>query len=112
MKTSIGEATRRAKRNARNSRRRRRRLERAREKGTHTGEQWESLCEWAGGCCVRCGDCRYPVEKDHIKPLYQGGSDAIDNLQPLCARCNASKGPESINWILRNDWCWGTVDEH
>ncbi|WP_408536049.1 HNH endonuclease signature motif containing protein [Paraburkholderia fungorum] len=72
----------------------------ARARGTHTAEEWLCLVKEFDGRCVRC-QCR-PVngpEKDHIEPIYQGGSDAIDNLQPSCARCNASKGPESFNWV-------------
>lgn len=72
----------------------------AKNRGTHTAEEWLSLVKEFSGRCVRC-QCK-PLngpEKDHIVPLYQGGSDAIDNLQPSCARCNASKGPESFNWV-------------
>lgn len=74
------------------------RMRAAREKGTHTKEQWEALKAEFHERCVRCGTDDYYVVCDHIIPVYQGGSDAIDNLQPLCARCNASKGPETFNW--------------
>ena len=52
------------------------------------------------GCCVRCGATDAEIVKDHIVPIYQGGSDGIDNIQPLCLRCNSSKGPESMDWRL------------
>jgi 5-methylcytosine-specific restriction endonuclease McrA len=67
-------------------------------KGTHTPEEWEALKAEFNNRCVRCRTDEYPVEKDHIQPVYAGGSDSIDNIQPLCARCNAHKGPEDFNW--------------
>jgi 5-methylcytosine-specific restriction endonuclease McrA len=77
---------------------RRERLRRARLKGTHTREEWLALKHKFQNRCVRCGTDEYNVERDHIIPLYQDGSDSIDNIQPLCARCNCSKGPEDIDW--------------
>jgi len=32
------------------------------------------------------------MTKDHIQPRSKGGTDHLDNLQPMCARCNFSKG--------------------
>jgi hypothetical protein len=52
-----------------------------------------------GGKCLRCDvDDPSLLVKDHIVPIYQGGDDSIRNLQPLCRKCNASKGPESIDF--------------
>lgn len=50
--------------------------------------------------CVRCEGKSGLVnlERDHIKPRYQGGDDSVKNMQPLCAKCNSSKGAESIDW--------------
>jgi hypothetical protein len=66
----------------------------ARSKGTHTDIQWLALFEACGSVCVGCHE-QTRCEKDHIVPVYQGGSDGIDNLQPLCRACNAGKGPKS-----------------
>ena len=44
--------------------------------------------------CLRCGRSGIPLDRDHIIPRYQGGDDTPQNWQPLCARCNASKGPD------------------
>lgn len=34
----------------------------------------------------------YPLTVDHIVPKSKGGSDDIENLQPMCCLCNWSKG--------------------
>ncbi len=70
----------------------------ARALGTHTKEEWEALLTEFDWRCVRCEGLFSYLERDHIKPVYQGGSDSIQNIQPLCARCNCSKGPEDFNW--------------
>lgn len=64
--------------------------------GRHSKADWESLKAEIGRC-VRCGRTDLLLEKDHIQPIYAGGSDGIENLQPLCGVCNRAKGPEAIN---------------
>jgi 5-methylcytosine-specific restriction endonuclease McrA len=75
------------------------RLAEAKRKGTHTKEEWENLKKEFNYECVKCGRIGYHLDRDHIIPIYQGGSDAIENIQPLCAWCNSSKGPDSFNWV-------------
>ncbi len=70
----------------------------ARARGTHSEDEWVELVARFDGRCVICGCNKERMEKDHILPLYMGGSDAIGNLQPLCRACNASKGPSTFNW--------------
>ncbi len=82
-----------------NKKNRSERLSAARKIATHTALQWEAMKEFHNGVCVECGACEHIV-KDHIKPLYQGGSDGIENIQPLCRKCNASKGPDSTDHRL------------
>ena len=83
-----------------NSRIRAVRIRAAQEKGTHTDAEWAARIAQFSCRCVCCGLQLTPstVRKDHIKPIYQGGSDGVDNLQPLCEQCNSSKGPESFDW--------------
>jgi hypothetical protein len=45
--------------------------------------------KWKCAGCSETLDEGYQV--DHIKPLYQGGSNDIDNLQPLCGNCHNRK---------------------
>jgi hypothetical protein len=76
-------------------------MEAARAIATHTKEEWMRLVSEFGNRCVIC-DCLVDgiPQKDHIVPIYQGGSDGIENIQPVCPRCNRSKGPDSTNWVL------------
>lgn len=83
-----------------NSRIRSIRLAAARAKATHSEGEWESLLQKLGHRCAMCGvyGTSVRLQKDHVVPIYQGGSDGIDNLQPLCQPCNTAKGPDTTNW--------------
>jgi 5-methylcytosine-specific restriction endonuclease McrA len=74
------------------------RLEAARAKGTHTEDQWLALIARLARRCAKCGVNASELQKDHVMPIYQGGSDAIENLQPLCPPCNAGKGADCFHW--------------
>lgn len=80
-----------------NSRRRQVRLRIARLSGRHTSDEWADMVDLFR-CCVRCGTTKHRLVKDHITPLFMGGSDHIDNIQPLCDACNCSKGCEQDDW--------------
>ena len=58
--------------------------------GNHTLQEWNSLKEKFN---YKCANCRKekPLTKDHIKPLSKGGTDYIENIQPLCRNCNSKK---------------------
>lgn len=80
------------------------RLFEARQKATHTQEQWERMLKFHHYCvlckrgtCPRCKRTDVKLTKDHIVPIYQGGDNGINNIQPLCSRCNAQKGPEDVD---------------
>lgn len=64
--------------------------------GSHTAAEWDVLCEAHGHRCAGCREAR-PLTRDHIVPLSKGGSDAIENIQPLCIGCNTSKG-DRLDW--------------
>jgi len=58
--------------------------------GSHSFEEWQKLCSKHNWLCAQCKK-RKKLTKDHIKPLSAGGSDYIENIQPLCRNCNSRK---------------------
>lgn len=72
------------------------RMRRARRKnasGEHSLEQWEQLKKQFNYTCPMCGkkEPEIRLTEDHIIPLSKGGTNNIDNIQPLCLRCNSHK---------------------
>jgi|TARA_R100000049_G_C1927448_1_gene71688 hypothetical protein len=71
--------------------------------GSHTFQEWEELkaqCNWT---CLACRK-REPEIKltlDHIIPLSKGGSENIENIQPLCKNCNCQKHTKTIRYKYR-----------
>lgn len=65
----------------------------AREKqvvGKHSLEEWNDLLIEFNNRCAFCRK-KTKLTKDHIVPLSEGGTDYIDNIQPLCKSCNSKK---------------------
>lgn len=63
--------------------------------GKHTAAEWRELCNKYGNRCLCCGSTEH-LTKDHVVPLSLGGTNAIDNIQPLCLSCNSRKGNREI----------------
>lgn len=74
------------------------RMQAAKALGTHDPAEWHALVIVCNGVCPRC---QKPAKltQDHITPVSDGGSDAIDNLQPLCKPCNTAKRKETTDWF-------------
>lgn len=70
--------------------------------GSYTTDEWEALCTVFGDRCLACGSTG-PLTVDHVVPLAVGGTNYIDNLQPLCGPCNSAKGTRTIDY--RQGYC-------
>jgi 5-methylcytosine-specific restriction endonuclease McrA len=53
--------------------------------------EWLEKLKSFGSKCVNCGSSE-KITIDHIVPISKGGTNHINNLQPLCGYCNSSKG--------------------
>jgi 5-methylcytosine-specific restriction endonuclease McrA len=64
----------------------------ARKLGTHTGKEWGAKVAATKTCRYCDTDLNmFNMVQDHILAIESGGSDAIDNLQPICWECNVDK---------------------
>lgn len=68
--------------------------------GTHTIEQWEALKAEYDHTCLRCGrrEPEVTLSRDHVLPIAKGGTDNIDNIQPLCRKCNSQKHVQFVDY--------------
>jgi len=61
--------------------------------GSFTKKEWEGIkikFHWTCPACMR-SEPEIKLTIDHIISLFEGGKNIIDNIQPLCGRCNRKK---------------------
>lgn len=70
--------------------------------GTLSLPEWRELCFKYGDRCLCCG-VKGRLVPDHIQSLSRGGLNVIENIQPLCGRCNNHKRSRTIDYRFEPD---------
>lgn len=67
-----------------------------------TAAQWEALKAEYDYACLMCGRQEPDIQlhADHIVPVQYGGTNDIDNIQPLCKSCNSRKHTHTLDLRL------------
>jgi len=68
--------------------------------GNHSFGEWELLKKQYDYTCPSCHkkEPEIKLTQDHIIPLSKGGSENIENIQPLCKSCNSRKKDKEIKF--------------
>lgn len=69
--------------------------------GSYTLSDWELLKKQYGYTCPCCKrkEPKIELHADHIIPIVKGGTNYIENIQPLCKTCNSRKYTKIIKFI-------------
>lgn len=65
--------------------------------GDITFGEWYAVQLRYGNICLVCG-ANENLAPDHVVPLSRGGTNTIDNIQPLCRHCNLVKQNKTIDY--------------
>lgn len=68
--------------------------------GFHSVGEWELLKVQYNFTCPNCKiqEPKIKLTRDHIIAVSRGGSDNIENIQPLCVSCNSRKSTNNIRY--------------
>jgi 5-methylcytosine-specific restriction endonuclease McrA len=67
--------------------------------GQFTREDWLAILDRYGHKCLCCGT-KGELQPDHVIPLSVGGTNTVDNIQPLCGACNRKKQANIIDYRI------------
>lgn len=65
--------------------------------GKYTIKEWIELKKKYKNICLACKKKKKLVA-DHVIPLSRGGRNSIENIQPLCRKCNGKKYTSSTDF--------------
>lgn len=70
--------------------------------GSFTVGEWELLKKQYNYTCPCCKRIEPDIKLtiDHVVPVVKGGSNNIENIQPLCGSCNSRKLTKVIDYRL------------
>lgn len=68
--------------------------------GRHSEGEWQTMKAQYDWTCPSCKKKEPDIKltRDHIIPVSRGGSDNIENIQPLCHSCNCRKHTLTIRY--------------
>lgn len=64
-----------------------------------TLREWVELMEKYDFRCLRCNR-QIHLSPDHVQPFSMGGTNTIDNIQPLCHKCNVAKNSMHMDYRI------------
>ena len=74
--------------------------QKARERGYEgilSLDDWKLVLSLTDGQCIACEE-NAADSIDHVLPLVKGGMNTVQNIQPMCIKCNLKKGTRLVDF--------------